>query len=88
MVGFDAKNKNTINTSYICAACSFILREPFQLECGHRQCQSCIEAIEGYTKHILTEMKFFFLNRAIIKCTECDKETSRNEVSILLLRYF
>ncbi len=56
MVGFDAKDKNTINTSYICAACSFVLREPFQLECGHRQCQSCIEAIEGYTKHILTEM--------------------------------
>ncbi len=41
-----------------------------------------------YKTHINWNVKFFFLNRAIIKCTECDKETSRNEVSILLLRYF
>ncbi len=48
MVGFKAIIKNTINTSYRCAACSFVLREPFQLECGHWQCETCIEAIEGY----------------------------------------
>ena len=48
MVGFDAKNKADINPLYICRVCSLILREPFQLECGHRQCKTCIQANEEY----------------------------------------
>jgi hypothetical protein len=50
MVGYDAKNKDTINPLYLCRSCSLILREPFQLKCGHRQCKTCIESIEGYIK--------------------------------------
>jgi hypothetical protein len=48
MVGFDAKNKDEINPLYICRSCTLILREPFQLNCGHRQCKTCIESNEGY----------------------------------------
>jgi hypothetical protein len=63
MVGFDAKNKIIINALYICRVCSLILREPFQLNCGHRQCKTCIESSEGYKKQKLVEMKIvqFFL---------------------------
>jgi hypothetical protein len=47
MVGFDARNKDDINPLYLCRSCTLILREPFQLACGHRQCKTCIESIEG-----------------------------------------
>jgi len=64
MVGFDAKNKDIINGLYICRKCSLILREPFQLKCGHRQCRTCIETVEG----------------ELIKCAECLEETSKREI--------
>jgi hypothetical protein len=48
MVGVNARNIDTINSLYICRLCNFILREPFQLTCGHRQCKTCIDDIEGY----------------------------------------
>jgi hypothetical protein len=61
MVGFDSKNKDTINSIYICRLCSLILREPFQLSCGHRQCKTCIETIEGYIKkNKIAKMKILF----------------------------
>ncbi len=48
MVGFDARNKDAIDSRYICRSCVLILREPVQLTCcGHRQCKACIESIEG-----------------------------------------
>ncbi len=57
MCGFNARNINTIDELYICAVCSHILKEPYQLECGHRQCESCIEAVEEYREQILIEIK-------------------------------
>jgi hypothetical protein len=86
-MGLDAKNKNTINQIFICRVCSLILREPFQLECGHRQCGACIEAVEGYIKQILIKIKIFFFpsTRLTIKCAECNEESAKNEVSILNL---
>lgn len=48
MVGFDAKNKDIINLLYLCPVCNLILREPVQFECGHRQCKTCTESIDGY----------------------------------------
>ncbi len=48
MGGFDASNIDVIDPLYLCAVCSLILREPVQLSCGHRQCKTCTENIEGY----------------------------------------
>ena len=48
MVGFDARNKEAINISYVCQWCRLILREPVQLNCDHRHCKSCIDSIKGY----------------------------------------
>ncbi|UJR26899.1 hypothetical protein I4U23_008209 [Adineta vaga] len=64
MVGFDARNKSSINSLYICGVCNFILREPFQLKCGHRQCKTCIEDTEG----------------DVLKCSECQEESSKTEI--------
>jgi hypothetical protein len=62
MVGFDARNKETINSIYLCRSCSLILREPVQLNCGHRRCKTCTENIEGYIlRKSLTEIKIIFL---------------------------
>jgi hypothetical protein len=84
MVGFDAKNKDKIPTLYICRLCTFILREPFQLLCGHRQCKTCIDSVEGYIKiNFYLKMKNFILLRDFIKCAECQEETPKSEVSIL-----
>ncbi len=84
MVGFDAKNKDSINSVYLCTSCSLILREPVQLNCGHRRCKACAQNIEGYTlRKLLTEIKIIFLLfRNIFKCAECSEETPKNEVSI------
>ncbi len=49
MVGFNAKNKHVLDPKYICGVCSFILRDPMQLNtCGHRQCQSCFNTETKY----------------------------------------
>ncbi|CAF3499751.1 unnamed protein product [Rotaria socialis] len=64
MVGFDARNRDTINGSFICRLCNLILREPCQLSCGHRQCKTCIENAEG----------------PVIQCTECSEQTQKNEI--------
>ncbi|CAF3381416.1 unnamed protein product [Rotaria sp. Silwood2] len=64
MVGFDARNKDTINPLYMCRVCDLILRDPYQLFCGHRQCKSCIEIVEG----------------EIIKCAECHEKSPKNEI--------
>ncbi|CAF2134905.1 unnamed protein product [Rotaria magnacalcarata] len=64
MVGIDAKNKHTLDNTYICSVCSLILLEPVQLiNCGHRQCQSCLD-----TQH-----------ETSITCRQCQLKTSRNE---------
>ncbi|CAM4832369.1 unnamed protein product [Rotaria magnacalcarata] len=65
MVGIDAKNKHTLDNTYICSVCSLILLEPVQLiNCGHRQCQSCLD-----TQH-----------ETSITCRQCQLKTSRNEI--------
>jgi len=41
--GFPVKHIKKIDSQYICAMCEFLFRNPYQLECGHRICQSCIK---------------------------------------------
>lgn len=41
--GLFAKNIEQIELRYICPSCRFLLRDPHQLECGHRICQYCIK---------------------------------------------
>jgi hypothetical protein len=40
--GFSVKNIEQIDSRFICATCKLIFREPYQLACGHRTCQTCI----------------------------------------------
>jgi hypothetical protein len=40
--GFAVKNIEQIEQRFICPMCQLIFREPYQLVCGHRTCQSCI----------------------------------------------
>ncbi|CAF2107360.1 unnamed protein product [Rotaria magnacalcarata] len=43
MVGIDGRNKNVLDSKYICPVCALILRDPVQfIACGHRQCQTCL----------------------------------------------
>jgi hypothetical protein len=41
--GFLVKNIEKIDQNFICQSCHLVLRQPYQLCCGHRQCQSCID---------------------------------------------
>ncbi|CAF1499053.1 unnamed protein product [Rotaria sp. Silwood1] len=60
MVGIDARNKNILDTKYICPSCSFILRDPIQLtQCGHRYCQTCLNIGQETT----------------MNCQQCETET-------------
>ncbi|CAF3412096.1 unnamed protein product, partial [Rotaria sp. Silwood2] len=64
MVGIDARNKHILDPKYICSVCSLILRDPIQLtECGHRQCQTCLNPEQQTT----------------IKCLQCQTETLRSD---------
>jgi len=64
MVGFDAKNKNALPQSFLCAKCVLIFRDPCQLNCGHRLCRTCVDGIDG----------------DVVKCIECSEETSKTEI--------
>ncbi|CAF0993561.1 unnamed protein product [Adineta steineri] len=67
MVGFKTSNRDKFSSNYICPTCSLLLRNPIQLiECGHRQCQSCID-----TQH-----------QKIIICPVCKVATSIHEIMI------
>jgi hypothetical protein len=41
--GFPVKSIEQIHSHYICSSCKFLFRDPHQLECGHRICQTCIK---------------------------------------------
>jgi hypothetical protein len=41
--GFPVKNIEKMDPHYVCRFCKFLFRDPRQLICGHRMCQSCIE---------------------------------------------
>jgi hypothetical protein len=41
--GFIVKNMESIDARFKCPNCELILREPYQLYCGHRICQACIK---------------------------------------------
>ncbi|CAM4755487.1 unnamed protein product [Rotaria magnacalcarata] len=62
MVGFNSENRNAIDVKYICQICNLILRNPVQLDCGHRFCSSCLD----------TEFQ------ASIACHQCQRVTSTN----------
>jgi len=40
---FLVNNIEQIKSCYMCPSCQLVLREPYQLNCGHRICQSCIK---------------------------------------------
>lgn len=40
--GFSAGNMEQIELRWICPSCKLVLRSPYQLNCGHRVCQSCL----------------------------------------------
>jgi hypothetical protein len=49
MVGYPVKNLDDIESIYHCSHCSLLLRDPVQfIDCGHRQCQSCLDDQQGY----------------------------------------
>jgi hypothetical protein len=39
---FSVKNINDFDTCYICPSCQLVFQQPYQLKCGHRQCEICI----------------------------------------------
>jgi len=41
--GFTVKDMELIDSRFKCPNCKLILREPYQLSCGHRTCQACIK---------------------------------------------
>ncbi|CAF3486799.1 unnamed protein product [Rotaria socialis] len=41
--GFRVKNIAGIDQRFICQLCRLVLREPYQLRCGHHRCQLCID---------------------------------------------
>ncbi|CAF1655344.1 unnamed protein product [Rotaria magnacalcarata] len=41
--GFRVKNIEGIDQRFICQFCRLVLREPYQLRCGHHRCQLCID---------------------------------------------
>ena len=62
--GFLIKNINQMNQCYVCQSCRLIFREPCQLLCGHRQCQTCLSVANEYmfscdTIGILKLLSFF-----------------------------
>ncbi|CAF3926621.1 unnamed protein product [Rotaria sordida] len=66
MVGFDAKNKRSLEEKYTCPICLLIIRDPVQLiDCGHRFCQTCTNTEQDTTT----------------KCDQCQLEISRENVS-------
>ncbi|CAF1403086.1 unnamed protein product [Adineta ricciae] len=65
MLGFNARNLSSIDPQYKCRICSRILRNPVQLNCGHRQCKSCVD---------------YRLQAERIKCPECGHETLQSEI--------
>jgi hypothetical protein len=40
--GSSGENIEQIQSKYMCPSCKLVFREPFQLVCGHRICQPCI----------------------------------------------
>lgn len=64
MSGFNAKNISNINKLYKCHTCALILKEPYQLSCGHRHCKVCINEINGN----------------IIKCKSCLNDQDKNDI--------
>ncbi|CAF1676805.1 unnamed protein product, partial [Adineta ricciae] len=67
MVGYDTKNKVTLDPRYICPACLLVLDEPLQFNiCGHRQCQSCTDIRKTET----------------IKCSKCGAHAAKQQLMI------
>jgi len=43
MVGVNVRDIDSIDRQYKCIVCKLLLKDPIQLSCGHRQCESCIQ---------------------------------------------
>ncbi|CAF1286295.1 unnamed protein product [Adineta steineri] len=66
MVGFDARNKDSVARCYLCQICMLILRNPIQLLCGHRYCHSCLNIKE----------------HSVVKCITCNAETTHDKIIV------
>ena len=92
MIGFDAKNKDSLST-YLCHICNLIFRYPCQLNCGHRFCRSCLEFERGLVSLFLLLMNSRFnfhhvsIFRPVIQCKKCGEETERDKVREAFFSY-
>ncbi|CAF1382364.1 unnamed protein product [Adineta steineri] len=77
------KNINDIDQQFICQSCHLILRQPFQLRCGHRQCQSCIEAQNHSTIHCFSCSEVFTINEVDESKREEHYLTSTHQILLL-----
>ncbi|CAF4822901.1 unnamed protein product [Rotaria sp. Silwood1] len=82
LVGFNAKNMDSL-VRYICCICNFLLRNPVQLICGHRCCQSCSSGDGSFQCNVCNEVTSrdtimldkgcqFDMEKLNITCSFCD----------------
>ncbi|CAF1094727.1 unnamed protein product [Rotaria sordida] len=46
--GYIVRNENGFDTKYKCLVCLHLLKNPVQLDCGHRICHSCVDAQNNF----------------------------------------
>ena len=81
-VRFNEKNFGEIDSQYLCLYCSHIIRDPVQLNCGHRVCKSCANMLIQYVfdKHLNSNRLIVLFYRGPSKCPECDELIDMSEV--------
>ncbi|CAF4143157.1 unnamed protein product [Adineta steineri] len=79
--GFPVKNKNEIDSSFICPSCQLVFQQPYQLQCKHHLCSICINIQKKCTiccKTILPDKLWFdedfqiTMQNLKIFCSSCD----------------
>jgi hypothetical protein len=76
MVGYNSRNKDTMDVVYICPMCHFILRDPVQLYCGHRCCQSCADREKRYI-YFFSDLSFNYLLSIAYSLNVCNVTSRR-----------
>lgn len=75
--GYDVIFVEDLNKDHECIVCHLALREPVQLSCGHRFCNSCFE-----------QMKLYSVNRyAFVSNQTCQRFLSQNKLFLSFI-YF
>lgn len=87
MPGYKISTFSSELQRYLCPNCTFILREPIQLTCGHRLCRSCINQNQKYLRsvphHIIrTQIHFSLYSLSdLIVCLTCQQTTRNTKVN-------